>query len=315
MLALLWSLAAISSSAGPPPAPAVPPIYTPPIYPPQIVPPPSPAAPPIYTPPRAPPMTRPSPHDPASVMRLFSADDYPPEAVRLEQQGIVAYSATVGPDGRVASCDIVTSSGSASLDAATCSIIQRRARFRPASDQQGRPIAEKFSGRISWVLPVWEPEQVEDYSLRQIYMIDANRQISQCLRQTGENPSKIYPCGPERGYFQAIIDRAPESLGVAERQLVFEVAQFLGEAGALVRLGERHGQKVIGRNQIKLTIDDQGTVVDCELEESVGDRNEGRGEAMCAPELNKKFEALDPGVPNRGVRYLTRIGALYFRAK
>lgn len=251
----------------------------------------------------------------ATLVSLFSADDYPENAMRKKEQGTVAVRLDVARDGTVSSCSVTQTSGSATLDLATCSILKERARFVPARDSSGRPIEDAYSQRIRWMLPERRPEPVVDSSRRQIYTIDADRKISQCLRQTGESPSKIHLCGPEREYFQAMIDKAPKSFGVSGRELVLEIAQYLGDAGAVSRLGERPGEKVMGRDQIRLTIDDQGTVVDCKLEESVGDRNEGRGEAMCAPERNRKFEALDPGVTNRGVRFLMKIGALYFRAK
>jgi protein TonB len=53
----------------------------------------------------------------------------------------------------VADCSITQSSGSTALDTATCNIIRRRARYTPAKDQAGNPIAGTDSARIRWELP------------------------------------------------------------------------------------------------------------------------------------------------------------------
>jgi periplasmic protein TonB len=88
-----------------------------------------------------------------SLPSLFSDDDYPQSAIRNEEQGTTAVRLSIGTDGRVADCSITSSSGSTALDNATCSIIRRRARYTPAKDQSGNPIAGSDSARIRWVLP------------------------------------------------------------------------------------------------------------------------------------------------------------------
>jgi protein TonB len=84
---------------------------------------------------------------------LFDDGDYPADAIRNEQQGTTAVSLTIGTDGRVSGCSVSASSGSSSLDSATCRVIRSRARFTPAKDQNGNPIQGTFSQRIRWVLP------------------------------------------------------------------------------------------------------------------------------------------------------------------
>lgn len=89
----------------------------------------------------------------ADLVRLFSADDYPQAAIRREEQGTVAFKLAIDARGRVSSCTIVRSSGSAALDKASCSILSRRARFDPARDTEGQAIADTYEGRIRWELP------------------------------------------------------------------------------------------------------------------------------------------------------------------
>ena len=88
-----------------------------------------------------------------NLSALFSNDDYPQAAIRSEEQGTTAVRLSIGADGRVSDCSVTSSSGSSSLDSATCSILRRRARFTPAKDQAGNPISDSVSQRIKWVLP------------------------------------------------------------------------------------------------------------------------------------------------------------------
>jgi protein TonB len=60
---------------------------------------------------------------------------------------------SVGPDGRVTNCEITSSSGHADLDAETCKLITRRARFTPGKDRAGNPTGGSNSNRIRWQIP------------------------------------------------------------------------------------------------------------------------------------------------------------------
>lgn len=80
-------------------------------------------------------------------------DDYPPEAIRAEQEGAVRVAWTIGIDGRIRDCHVTESSGVASLDAAPCRGLVRRARYQPATDASGKPIATTKTRRVVWRLP------------------------------------------------------------------------------------------------------------------------------------------------------------------
>jgi len=84
---------------------------------------------------------------------LFSADDYPAEAQRKGEEGTVQAELTVDQNGRVSACRVVRSSGSTSLDTASCSLLTRRGRFTPARDAEGRAVVNKItSPPIVWRL-------------------------------------------------------------------------------------------------------------------------------------------------------------------
>ena len=108
-----------------------------------------PAPPPPPPPPRG---IRPTPAR-GNLGALVTPDDYPAEALEKDEQGTVGFRLEVGANGRVTSCTITQSSGSASLDSTTCRLMQTRARFTPARDRNGRPTADRISSRIVWRLP------------------------------------------------------------------------------------------------------------------------------------------------------------------
>ncbi|GAA4008976.1 energy transducer TonB [Sphingomonas humi] len=89
----------------------------------------------------------------ANLASYFSDSDYPPSAIRNNEQGTVAFVLSVSPAGRVSECRIAQGSGSQTLDMATCSILQSRARFEPARDDSGEAVGDEVRGRIKWVLP------------------------------------------------------------------------------------------------------------------------------------------------------------------
>ncbi|WP_375394889.1 energy transducer TonB [uncultured Sphingomonas sp.] len=83
----------------------------------------------------------------------FSSDDYPPAAIRAQQEGAVRFSLDVSPTGAITACRIVESSTFSDLDAQTCASAMKNARFSPALDRKGQPMASTFTQRTRWVLP------------------------------------------------------------------------------------------------------------------------------------------------------------------
>ncbi len=76
--------------------------------------------------------------------------DYPARALAENREGTVAFTLAVDATGRVSRCTVTASSGHTDLDAATCEHIADRARFAPATDQDGRAIASDYANRVTW---------------------------------------------------------------------------------------------------------------------------------------------------------------------
>ncbi len=110
--------------------------------------------PPRYVAPPAPPAP-PSVAPTAAVgnarTNVFSDDDFPDASRRAEESGVTRVTYVIGTDGKVESCSVVQSSGFPRLDDATCKIIQRRYRFKPAT-QNGQPVKETKTQPVRWQL-------------------------------------------------------------------------------------------------------------------------------------------------------------------
>jgi protein TonB len=123
----------------------------PPVYVPvPIAAPPAPVAPPA---PPAPPRVNKSAGAKGDPAQWVTTDDYPPSAIRAEEEGTTGITWTINTQGRVENCRVTSSSGSKALDDAACRAITRRGRYSPALDQDGNPIASTQSRRVTWRLP------------------------------------------------------------------------------------------------------------------------------------------------------------------
>lgn len=156
-------------NAAPPPPVAPPPPISIAVRPPQIqvqpnipppappalrIPPPARVAPPAPPPPPPPPKFTPKGAEPrGNPGNWATANDYPSRALREEREGTTAFRVNVDAEGKVTSCSVTRSSGHSDLDDATCKNIQRRARFRPATDGNGNEVSDTWSSQVRWQIP------------------------------------------------------------------------------------------------------------------------------------------------------------------
>lgn len=89
----------------------------------------------------------------ADLAAYFRTADYPAAAMLAGAEGRVAVSVSVGADGAVTGCRVTASSGSAALDDGTCRVMRERARYTPARDAAGRPVADMVAEQVNWALP------------------------------------------------------------------------------------------------------------------------------------------------------------------
>ncbi|WP_082745911.1 energy transducer TonB [Sphingomonas sp. CCH5-D11] len=126
--------------------------------------------------------------------------DYPTEASQKGIKGTVGFVVTVNEDGSVADCDVVASSGVASLDKQACVLMRRNGKFEPARDTAGLPIASEHKSYINWgtksdtnanydamvaVKSLPSGKDKAEFTIRQI--ISANNVIESCALQSSKD--------------------------------------------------------------------------------------------------------------------------------
>jgi len=88
---------------------------------------------------------------PARLIRNLTRGDYRAIASGMPA-GRAMVSLRVETNGAVSNCRIVRSSGDSGVDAGLCPLITQRLRFRPALDDQGRPIPYSLQYVATWAL-------------------------------------------------------------------------------------------------------------------------------------------------------------------
>jgi periplasmic protein TonB len=115
-----------------------------------------------------------------------TTNDYPAAALRELRDGMVGFSLAVGPDGKVSACEIMSSSGSADLDAAACTLITQRARFTPARSANGKAMSGRYANRVRWQIPskgqnvAWNVPIPKPGQANLTFVVDENGKPSNC---------------------------------------------------------------------------------------------------------------------------------------
>ncbi len=78
--------------------------------------------------------------------------DYPPESLRLGEQGVAIVNVFVTAEGEVGQVNLAGSSGHARLDEASLKVIRTRFRYTPARDARGRAVGAWIRQAIKWEL-------------------------------------------------------------------------------------------------------------------------------------------------------------------
>lgn len=91
-----------------------------------------------------------SPATPVEPQTWFNSKDNPKTAMRVAERGHVAYTIDVAGDGTPLRC---TPEETTDLDQDVCALVMKRARFLPAKDDQGRPVAGTYEAVASFLMP------------------------------------------------------------------------------------------------------------------------------------------------------------------
>jgi hypothetical protein len=81
------------------------------------------------------------------------SSDYPLDMLSSGQPAIVEFRLSVGPDGTPTACHIQSTTRPKEFDDAVCKSVMRRARFDPALDAAGKPLASYYRNTVRFQIP------------------------------------------------------------------------------------------------------------------------------------------------------------------
>lgn len=87
------------------------------------------------------------------LIRYFSTNDYPWQAVRSSESGLTSVVLLIDERGSIKDCMIDGTSNIATLDAMTCVVFRERAKFDPAIGKDGKPVRSHYMQRVRWEMP------------------------------------------------------------------------------------------------------------------------------------------------------------------
>ena len=152
-------------------------------------------APPVLAPPTVPDRVF-APAGPAPLENpgnWIKPEDYPVTALRNGEAGTTGFALSLDALGRITACAITSSSGSSTLDLATCALLQQRAKFRPATNAAGQPLAGTYHSRTHWVLPA-PPVLPTAMELTTSFIVELDGTRSHCIvKGTGPLPADRTP--------------------------------------------------------------------------------------------------------------------------
>lgn len=125
-----------------------------------------------------------------------------------DREGVTFVTLSLDPMGHPIHCDVSKSSGYRTLDAKTCATLLRHARFLPAHDEAGQPVASAYGTAMRWGVGIGGAPG---------YMIDMTVEVGRLPKDAGQPVTAVRQviaadgllesCGIERTSGFAPLDR------------------------------------------------------------------------------------------------------------
>ena len=100
----------------------------------------------------------------------------------------------VDENGTPSGCQVTVSSGDADLDSLTCSLLQKRAEFKPATDRTGQAIRSVYSQKVSWRIP---REKLITQGFKLTFAVEPNGRLSSCQMVKYDFQDNDLQCNPQ----------------------------------------------------------------------------------------------------------------------
>jgi TonB family protein len=196
---------------------------------------------------------------------IVTADDYPADALDLNQEGSVGVLVRIDTKGAVSDCVVTSSSGSPALDAQTCRLVWLRAKFTPARGRTGTPVASSYEQRIAWQIGNDDDGATSEPWMVRWVVNGWNYALPSCRSGIGEALESATPAECP-SYIAGIAASLPDSLKV-HSDLVIEQRFTVGDAPNIMIASS---DRLIGKELARLEIDAHGKVSSCKVIETVG---------------------------------------------
>lgn len=225
----------------------------------------------------------------------FQASDYPFEAAKFGLAGKVRFRLAIDPHGRVTGCEILQSARPV-LDAVTCRVLVKRARFEPARGSSGEAVASTYESQVTWAVPEDAPVPFAPAAVFAESWTSIAGGRPQChVIKFGKLPLSVTHSDCPPGSIQST--KSPLGLYITLRN-----ATLLLPIGQQPPFRTKVPGRAFVRDRYQLAVDWRGVVVRCE---PLGKKKSGKATARTDEcEMLKKqgqppFAAAAPGTPLR----------------
>lgn len=107
----------------------------------------------------------------------LSPDDYPKSSIVSDAEGTASVVINVDERGTPSSCSVASSSGDSGLDDLTCSLLVKRAQFKPARNELGQAISSEYAQKVTWRIP---REKLITQGFKLTFTVGSDGELSKC---------------------------------------------------------------------------------------------------------------------------------------
>lgn len=209
---------------------------------------------------------------PIAPDQWITAADNLPDASRLGLDGDVSVELAVSGTGKVTDCRVAKSSGHGLLDEHTCQLLSSRARFKPATDENGRPVTGTFPHSVRWQVITNANWAANGFVRAEMIVDPASGQWSQC---TAEIAGEISDHMEQMACFVLVNQAKNISAALAQNReapfkATFVLAVYPEAAGASTKEGHKYTGERIAYANAAVVVSPQGSRSDCRMVETDG---------------------------------------------